>query len=401
MDMIARFARAIYDSGVRLGISKPRPWSTLAGEWANFAASDEPVQFGEIVELADAPEGDDDTIAVQILRTGTFQEMHGKLCRIEDADLAGYIANFEEGKAGQDLPVFKGHPNRPVGADEPAMAWYKRLYTRTINGVATLWADLALTPPGRKAIEEKTFRYFSPTINLQGRVLLGGGFTNTPAIKGQPAMAFSQHLTPAEDGPTFKARVTDVLKSLGLVASDPPPAQLSEVTIMSVELTEAQIEEMKATAKAEAIAEFAEQQQETAEFAATIRKEAREAALAEFTEQQVIRTEVAEFAATITGGDAGLSTPVDEVIELLMGLTEEQRAGVQKILEQKVVDFSEHGHQGSGNGGLKELPVPAAAALVRELARAPDKAKAVDNFMLANLAQLGPASEYDLSAYAG
>lgn len=429
MDMIARFAQAIYDAGVQLHISKPRPWQALAGSWdshatvrprrtikdvirnaertydldqytANFAEDPEPVQFGEIAELGAAGEGD--TIAVQIMRTGTFQEMDGKLCRIAEEDLSSYVANFEDGKAGQDLPVFKGHPRRPVGADEPAMAWYKRLYKRSINGVATLWADLNLTPPGRKAIEDRTFRYFSPVVNIQGRVLLGGGFTNIPAIKGQPAMAFSQYLTPVDGGISFKTRVTDVLKSLGIVADDTPPAQFSEVKDMA-EKKDAKTTEQEAYQEGfdKAVAEFAAKSEEKQTVFDAGFKAGDEAAFARFTAEQVIRTEVAEFSATVTSGNSGLSVEADVVTAFLIGLTPEQREQAKALLEGKVADFSERGHKGNGKaGGRKELPEAVARALKQRLAGSvEDPSAAVAQFMLANADDLGAASEYNLSQY--
>jgi len=148
-------------------------------------------QMGELVSLADFA-GVGDVIPVQIARTGKFTEKHGREVEITEADLDAYVANFEADTVGQQLPIFQGHPSPSVRPESPATAWYKRLYTKVVNGVKTLWADIELSDLGRDLIAKKLYKYFSPSIDMENLVIRGGGFVNLPAIKGMAAMELSE-----------------------------------------------------------------------------------------------------------------------------------------------------------------------------------------------------------------
>jgi len=196
-NLIAQWADRLEEEG-----EVDSPWAVAIGQfkkshhvedghWVRNEA--EGAQMGEVIELAGfSPQGR--IVTLQIMRPGTFQDMHGKMVAITAQDLRDYVANFEAGAAGQELPVFLGHPPPEIRAGEPAAAWYKRLYLQTVEGEERLFADLELSDIGQENLEAKRYKYFSPTIDLAAKVIRGGGFVNLPAIKGLPAIELSQFL---------------------------------------------------------------------------------------------------------------------------------------------------------------------------------------------------------------
>ena len=199
-----RVAVAVDDDGV-VTFAPADEWVKVEREWVE-------AQMGELVSLADFAEVGD-VIPVQIARTGTFTEKHGREVEITEADLDTYVANFEAGTAEQELPIFQGHPSPTVRPESPATAWYKRLYTKVVDGVKTLWADIELSDLGRDLIAKKLYKYFSPSIDLENLVIKGGGFVNLPAIKGMAAMELSQYLREAEKT-GFVEQVRQALREL-------------------------------------------------------------------------------------------------------------------------------------------------------------------------------------------
>jgi len=372
------------------------------------------IQMGELIplegSLLDFSGGDiaASTVPVQIMRPGTFIEMHGKEVVIAEDDLETYVANFESGAAGQELPVFQGHPSAGSRAAEPALGWFKRLYTQAIDGLKTLWADIQLTELGQQMLKGGMFKYLSPTIDLETKIIRGGGFVNLPAIKGQPAIEFSAFLhEPEEQDERWLARTVRQLRAF-FAAHPDEDEELADMAStehdetdggeqpMSEERNEAQLEELRTQIRAEVEAEFAERKDEIAELSEKIRKETREQVLAEMAEKQKLEAEVGEFAAQLTSGDAGLSAPKDEVAAFLLGLDEEQREAAKKLLSQKVVDFSEKGHTGAGAGKPEKLPDAMRSALRMHLQGRTDITEAVASFCEANEIEAG---DFDLSEF--
>ena len=336
-------------------------------EWTEVEQVWVEMQMGELIPLAELAQVGD-VISVQIMRPGIFTEMHGRRVTVTEEDMEDYAGNFKAGKAGQELPIFVGHPSATTRAQEPAAAWYKRIYTRIVEDTKKLWADIELTELGKRILEGKLYKYLSPSVDLEARLIKGGGFVNLPAIKGQPAIELSQFLRKAQD--------------------------LSDER--SEEMTEKELAQLREQIRAEVEAELAERETELTEFAEKIRKEEREKAWAEFQEEQKVKVECADFAAKVCGGEAGLSAPPEEVAGFLAGLDPEQRAAAQKLLETKVVDFSERGHTGVRTDKRKPLPEAMAAALKVFLKGRKDIKDAVALFCEANELAL---EEYDFSAF--
>ena len=461
------------------------------------------LQMGELIPVADFAAGGEasgDVVPVQIMRVGTFTEMHGREVEITEDDLDKYVANFETGIAGQELPVFQGHPAAATRAGEPAAAWFKKLYTKTVDGLKTLWADIQLTDLGRELLEGGLFKYLSPTIEMSKKLIRGGGFVNLPAIKGQPAIEMAQFLQEVED-PTLMERMGKALNYfmewsekrkrgaeddsvrdffglaefasktddgkeypsrcyLSMPAADKPSTwglriceyvdgspkitvqQLGRAAAAlgpgfrgrkyqakkgeSIEtlkrklaalyrkqgvekddipkyieggedmaMTDEQMGELREQIRGELEADFAQRQQEMADLKENIRKEEREKVVAELTERHALEADLAEFAGEVCSGDAGLSTPQDEIVAFLAGLDEEQRDQAKVLLKAKVVDFSEHGHTGSGTQKDK-LPEAMEAALRQYLAGRTDIAEAVALFCEANAIEV---EDFDLGEF--
>jgi len=60
------------------------------------------------VELGDG--GDGAVSEVEVLRTGTFRDRHGKVITVTEEDIEAYVAAFAEGAAGQEVPVAQAGP---------------------------------------------------------------------------------------------------------------------------------------------------------------------------------------------------------------------------------------------------------------------------------------------------
>jgi len=346
--------------------------------------------MGELIELGDGLGLR--VITVQIMRPGTFVDMSGRAVTITPQDLDTYVNNFAAGVAGQQLPVFFGHPAPAGRAAEPAAAWFRSLVVQQVDGEPRLVAEIELSDIGQAALEGGRYRYFSPTIDLEAKVLRGGGFVNLPAIKGLPAIELGAFLVEVTTMDDFGSRVVNVLRDIfnrgnqeaGESGNQEGGEPMDE-------------EKLREQIRAELTAEFAAQVQAEHDLAERVRAEERAKVLAELTERAALEKECADLAASLTGGEAGLSTPVDEVKAFLLSLSPEQRAVAHKLLSQKVVDFSEKGHTGAG--AKKEALPKLMADTLREWlkGRPADKLRqSVELFCEANGIS---AAQYDLSEW--
>lgn len=149
---------------------------------------------GEIVLFAQAGEiGPAQTLTIQLLRAGEFTDMHGAEVAVTTDDLAAYVRNSNAYLNREQLPVEIGHPTDP-GA--PAAAWYRKFFTRVIEGVEWVCAEIELTAVGAEALAKNLYKYFSANLALDARAVVGGGFVNRPAVSGQQTIGSLSYLTP-------------------------------------------------------------------------------------------------------------------------------------------------------------------------------------------------------------
>jgi len=112
--------------------------------------------------------------------------------KIDAAAIQQFISNYKAG-IRKDLRVTAGHDNGMSGGELPALGWFTDLYARADG----LWAKMDWTPEGKEAIENRSYKYFSPEMFLNGDlayedpethnvynfVLDGGALTNFPYFK--------------------------------------------------------------------------------------------------------------------------------------------------------------------------------------------------------------------------
>jgi len=108
-------------------------------------------------------------------------------------------ANFDSNIRGQDISIDYTHDNDE--GEKPAGAWIKEL--ELSEDQKNLFAMVEFTPNAKKMIEDREYKYLSVEIdplyqNEEGKmfsnVLLGGTFTNRPAVKGLDPIKLSENI---------------------------------------------------------------------------------------------------------------------------------------------------------------------------------------------------------------
>lgn len=133
---------------------------------------------------------------IQLMRVGTFKMSDGSSVAITPEMLKTIEANFKAGVRRIDVAIDYKHDNENIAA-----GWVKSV-SLSEDG-QTLWGDIDWTPKGGQVVIDKEFRYFSPefrqnyrdneTMKAFGPVLMGGGLTNRPIIKGmEPVIQLSE-----------------------------------------------------------------------------------------------------------------------------------------------------------------------------------------------------------------
>jgi len=126
-----------------------------------------------------------------------------KTCSLKDrgveittATLESLKKNFEANVRGQDISIDYTHDND--SGEKPAGAWIKSLEIKGDN----LFAMVELTPVAQEMIKNKEYKYLSVEIDplysdndgkMHSNVLLGGTFTNRPAVKGLDPIKLSEN----------------------------------------------------------------------------------------------------------------------------------------------------------------------------------------------------------------
>lgn len=164
----------------------------MTKEIKNKQESTNTQDFSSFFYLSEIPTPEGKVSDVEVLRVGNIY--HGGI-KVTSKMLDDYVRNFQDNVYGTDLQVNLTH-NR---GDEAA-GWIQDLYRNGDKLIAKVeWTEL-----GEEKITKKLFRYVSselaPTIqhHLTGKsianVFIGLGLTNTPAMKGQIALALSESL---------------------------------------------------------------------------------------------------------------------------------------------------------------------------------------------------------------
>jgi ATP-dependent Clp protease, protease subunit len=147
------------------------------------------IKLSEKFEIADSS---NELKKVHLLKTCSLAD---RGVEITEATLHSLKGNFEANVRGQDISIDYTHEND--NGEKPAGAWIKSLSVEESN----LYAMVEFTPLAEKMIKDKEFKYLSVEIDplyqdekgkMFSNVLLGGTFTNRPAVKGLDPIKLSE-----------------------------------------------------------------------------------------------------------------------------------------------------------------------------------------------------------------
>lgn len=136
---------------------------------------------------------------IHVVPTGKWDHpVYGEM-EITSAHVHEFVQNFKD-KVRLKIPITQGHDNGMSGGELPAVGWFDELIDRGVKG---LFAVVSWTEEGKKLLQERAFRYFSPefyeeyqdpeTGEVRHHVLVGGALTNKPYFKElEPVAAFSE-----------------------------------------------------------------------------------------------------------------------------------------------------------------------------------------------------------------
>jgi Mu-like prophage I protein len=172
------------------------------------------------ITLQDEVQGSPRRSWAQVAKTGEFvSSRYGKFSITRD-DLSEMLHNFKHvtPAAPTELPVDYDHlsmdPDKP--GDGIAAGWFKDLQLRE-NG-DELWASVEWTPAAAKSIENKEYRFVSPSFVKDhthkdgkkiGTTLLAAAITNHPFLEGMAALTLYNFSTVGELA-TLKEKVGDL-----------------------------------------------------------------------------------------------------------------------------------------------------------------------------------------------
>lgn len=162
------------------------------------------------------------------------------------------IAGLESKLDGKELLVDKDHSSMKEGQDRDtsAMGWMHS-FKKKADG---LWAKISWTDIGKKLIENRVFRFLSPSFILEDAKpteMLNVGLTNQPAFKDAAAPIINH--TPAEmaaEGPK---------EDLATVNKETQEMTKEEITALVAELVDAKLAEALAALEAAKEAETKEE----------------------------------------------------------------------------------------------------------------------------------------------
>lgn len=376
-----------------------------------------PVAVDGIIHLTAFDQITDGTI--DVIRTGHFTDSRGREVDITQEDLDAMVLNFHARSAGQDIPIDIDHEFAQ------AAGWLTDL---TVRG-STLVAAPEWNTLGKELVGNKVYRYISATINLGQRLLMSASLVNFPAVKGMRPVALSDGQAASIDTFIFQEDKTMKTANTAPAAETAAPANVTNAETTAAETTTAAATTEQQPVQLEAnlnldlaqlanlmpaniVAEFAnalraQTEQQLTALRATLEQERaaleqqRAAIINDTITQLREEQEIATFATRVTStGRFALPHKPDEVKVLLSSLPKANRKAVQDFLDaitqQGTVDFSEVGTQAPRNGGVQQLDKYVKAELDSFIA----DGGTIEAFFKVNADILGPASNYDLTAYA-
>ena len=300
------------------------------------------------------------------LATGKFTSMYGQEVEFKAERLEAFAANTKrvinstKTERGEivGLPIDMDMHDHQGGA-----GWIKEVVVDMERKILRFMVEW--TSEGAEVIQKNIRRFFSPSVDVQNEIVLGGSLTNWPATRDQKSgrillrpVELSMYMKEIDMPKTLEelekdqadlvgtvnnigALLAGIDKKLTELSIVKPPTDLGDSDRINPELLalvgdSAGLEEL--SAKAQEIA--------------------RDAVKAEKRKHQIV-----EFSARIAGGTKakpfGLKVRPADLVALLASLPEKQGNAVMKILEQSLdaaIDFAQHGIDGDGFLNKPELP---------------------------------------------
>jgi len=150
------------------------------------------------------------TVDIEILREGSWKHPKAPngILTLTKARIQEFIKNFEAEVTGDELPLDIDH-------EGPTIGWLKKLWIKSVDGLAHLWAHLDITDEEtQKQVKNGSLKYFSPQIitdyedSETGKtydVVRSGALTSWPFIKNmKPAVVNFSEIRDDETTPDRK-----------------------------------------------------------------------------------------------------------------------------------------------------------------------------------------------------
>lgn len=173
---------------------------------------------------------EDGLIEIQLLKTGNFFDPRYGKFSITRKMFSEMIENFNKKTRGIDIALDYAHETDGIAA-----GWFKDLVEKPIEGGRFgLFALTEPTPPGKKSLDEKTYKYVSADFDpnykdneegkLHGCVLEGAALTNRPVVKGMQAVQLSELNEDDNDMMTLEEAMAEIKKLESEIALLKKPA---------------------------------------------------------------------------------------------------------------------------------------------------------------------------------
>lgn len=271
--------------------------------------------------LAEIPAAKEGLSDIEVLRVG---KIFDRGLEITKEMLEGYVENFKAGVYGTDVQVNLEHKR---GSE--AAGWVKDLYIAEDKLMAKVeWTEL-----GQEKITKKLYRFVSAELasrfphartgEMFKNVFIGLALTNTPALKGQEALALSEDLNIKFNQDIMSKQDKELLNEEEVKEEAPEEVEGGEGEQPEAEEVEAEEPKKEEAAPAEELSEKSEHVS-LSEFQALQEANAK---LTEKIERKELSEKVSDELMLSSEQSVGFATDEDanDVVNFLIKLSEEQR----------------------------------------------------------------------------
>lgn len=296
------------------------------------------------------------------MAAGTFISMWGDEVTFLPEELSTYIKNTQRVlNSTKDsngnvvgLPIDQDAHDHAGGA-----GWIVGMELDESRGVIIFlvnWTDI-----GRDLIRNNIRRFFSPSVDIVNKVILGGSLTNYPASRNEKGQILLRPIELSQsikelDMPNILEQLKTLLDEARGSSANPPATPPTPATPPPA--APAQSENLSTDEISPELRKFLQSPEGTLELGELATKIAAQKILDEKRKMHTV-----EFAARMVGGTKekpfGLKVPAKRLVAVLLSLPEAQAREVEKLIEMcldSAIDFAEHGFDSEGYSGRPELP---------------------------------------------